>query len=412
MEHLKLVICYHCQALADHLKPDCPLLSEAQVCAKCSQRGHYSRDCPNNAYCIRCGGNHPAFARICPIYKQKFLATFIEAKEQSSHTHPQSINDLPPASPLNVPDSWVTLSDAVTAALSSTDTPRDFLISMFSNLKASPPPSYHNIDPFKYNIDEWSQSSLRSLSLERAPSILSVDDLPPQQVPQAKQSSLRSLSLGRAPSVLSLDVPCPQQESQNKQNPLVQDEPLATRDAAVKPTATGTDVNVNAHVTLVPTCLIEPQDKIAATNAADSIQSSPSWTEQSNRNNKKSRKRMNKKQKTPSTNSPTISKNHTGEKPTISKNHTGENPYLQNKSEKPQADTEEYILPADELVWTNFFNALRSRLVSRELSDQESFVALDLIHYQNVISYLPLTEQVTIFQQLCLLTNTAIETAD
>ena len=82
------------------------------------------------------------------------------------------------------------------------------------------------------------------------------------------------------------------------------------------------------------------------------------------------------------------------------------------KPKGERADTEEYVLPADESEWTRLFNVLRSRLVTTELSEQEMTEGEGLLPYQNVISYLPLTEQVTIFQQLCSLTNTAIETAD
>ena len=176
MEHLKLVICYHCQALADHLKPACPFLREAQVCGKCSQRGHCARDCLNSALCLHCQGNHPANARICPIYRKKFLKTFTVAKDQTTHAHSQSNSDLPPASPLSVPDSWVSFSDAISTALSSTDTPRDFLISMFSILKANSPPCRLNKRTFRHNIDEWSQSSVGSLSRGGAPLEWSLDD--------------------------------------------------------------------------------------------------------------------------------------------------------------------------------------------------------------------------------------------
>ncbi|XP_071534690.1 uncharacterized protein [Panulirus ornatus] len=74
--------------------------------------------------------------------------------------------------------------------------------------------------------------------------------------------------------------------------------------------------------------------------------------------------------------------------------------------------TEEYVLPADEAEWTKLFEVLRLRLTTSELSEQEKGDGEGLLSYQNVISYLPLAEQVSIFQQLCLLTNTAIETAD
>ena len=212
MEHLKLVICYHCQALADHLKPACPYLNEAQFCAKCSQQGHSARDCRNNPYCLHCGGAHPANARICPIYRQKFLEIFEEAKNQENHKSSQQYNnEIPPASPLNVPDAWVTLSDAVTTALVCTDSPRDFLVSMFSILKSKPPPQKPNSTPYKYNIDEWSQSSLESPSI------------------------------GRTLSALSLDAPLPQSFDQEKLVTLVPDKPYEDYNFTTSPT------NISSH---------------------------------------------------------------------------------------------------------------------------------------------------------------------
>lgn len=80
--------------------------------------------------------------------------------------------------------------------------------------------------------------------------------------------------------------------------------------------------------------------------------------------------------------------------------------------ESKEEASEEYVLPADESEWNKLFDVLRLRLVTSELNDQEKGDGEGLLSYQNVISYLPLAEQVTIFQQLCVLTNTAIETAD
>ena len=385
MEHLKLVICYHCQALAEHLKPACPLLNEAQFCANCGQRNHSARDCTNRAYCLRCGGDHPAYARICPIYRKKFTETFAMAKDQSTHGVSQPNNDVPPASPLNVPDSWVALSDAVTAALSSTDTPRDFLTSVFSTLKANSSPRRQIIRPFKYNIDEWSQSTWASISSSRPTSEFSYGEPPLQHADQDIQ----------APPVL--------------------DEPPAGQDAVAKPATT--EGEVFEQVAPIPLCLIELQDKLesaailAASNVTDSILSSPAWTDKSNRKTRK--KKKNKKQNASSTNSPIISKTH-----------TGENPYPQNdktvfpepvrcvtfsytQPEKEQADTKEYVLPADESEWRKLFDVLRLRIVTTELSEQERSDGVGLLPYQHVISYVHPSEQVTIFQQLCLLTNTA-----
>lgn len=80
--------------------------------------------------------------------------------------------------------------------------------------------------------------------------------------------------------------------------------------------------------------------------------------------------------------------------------------------QRSEEATEEYVLPADEDEWTKLFEVLRLRLMTSELTQQEKGDGEGLLSYQNVISYLPLAEQVTIFQQLCVLTNTAIATAD
>ena len=80
--------------------------------------------------------------------------------------------------------------------------------------------------------------------------------------------------------------------------------------------------------------------------------------------------------------------------------------------EKEQADTELYVLPDDESEWTKLFDVLRLRLVTTELSEQEKYEGERLLPYQDVISYLPPTGQVAIFQQLCLLTNATIERTD
>ena len=75
------------------------------------------------------------------------------------------------------------------------------------------------------------------------------------------------------------------------------------------------------------------------------------------------------------------------------------------KPVREQTKPEEYFLPADESGWTKLFDVLRLKLVYSELSEQEMIEGEGLISYQNVISYLPLTEQVTMFQQLCSLTG-------
>ncbi|XP_076042447.1 uncharacterized protein LOC143026251 isoform X2 [Oratosquilla oratoria] len=74
--------------------------------------------------------------------------------------------------------------------------------------------------------------------------------------------------------------------------------------------------------------------------------------------------------------------------------------------------SEEYILPADEAEWTKLFDLLRMRLLASELQDQEKKEAEELLQYQNILTYVPLTQQVSIFHRLCSLTNSIIESTD
>ena len=90
----------------------------------------------------------------------------------------------------------------------------------------------------------------------------------------------------------------------------------------------------------------------------------------------------------------------------------GQEAVTKQEEEEEQVVAEEYVLPADESEWTKLFEVLRLRLAGHELTPREKEEGEALLTYQTVISLLPLTEQVSIFQQLCLLTNTAIEAAD
>ena len=79
---------------------------------------------------------------------------------------------------------------------------------------------------------------------------------------------------------------------------------------------------------------------------------------------------------------------------------------------KDQTNTKEYVIPADESEWTKLFDVVRSRLLTTELSEYEKFEGEGLLLYQDHLSYLPLTELASIFEQFCLFTNTVIETAN
>ena len=72
-DYFKLIQCYHCMTLADHLKNDCPEKDEPAICGRCGATDHQARVCSRRPYCVLCGQyGHPATARVCPIYRTKY----------------------------------------------------------------------------------------------------------------------------------------------------------------------------------------------------------------------------------------------------------------------------------------------------------------------------------------------------
>ena len=117
MEKLRLIICYHCHALADHVKPDCPYLKAPQFCSRCGGRGHPAWSCKENPHCLHCEGGHPANARVCPVYRDTFKETSQRAMEQCRDSDKLSPpNNLPSQkSSFNSTDSGLILTEAINA---------------------------------------------------------------------------------------------------------------------------------------------------------------------------------------------------------------------------------------------------------------------------------------------------------
>ena len=86
MEKLKLIQCYHCWEIATHIKTECPKFKnkEPQICPRCGKPDHKSIECVNDPCCIHCKESHPATARICTVYKQKFAETMTEITTELS----------------------------------------------------------------------------------------------------------------------------------------------------------------------------------------------------------------------------------------------------------------------------------------------------------------------------------------
>ena len=137
-ETFKLIQCYHCLTLAHHLKNQCPFKDEPQICGRCGKSGHASRECSAAPYCHLCNAaGHPATARICPKYREKF-------EEQLDALFRQP----PPASQGNsyqapYDKSWDALQSAARASTSSVD----FWECLYKIIKASDDPS-GSVSPF------------------------------------------------------------------------------------------------------------------------------------------------------------------------------------------------------------------------------------------------------------------------
>ena len=206
MEKLKLTICYHCHALADHLKPDCPYLKGPQFCSRCGQRGHPAWSCKDSPHCLHCEGEHPANARICPIYREKFKETFQKALEQSRDSDNFSPPNSLPAqkSPQSISDSAVTLTEAVTASLTSTYTPKDFINALFFNLKASSPPPQKLI-PASLTYTDWEFEENQS---DFTPSAIESDlEECPEGLEEEKDEAAAILTIVKENDDVQPDVP-------------------------------------------------------------------------------------------------------------------------------------------------------------------------------------------------------------
>ena len=140
MSHkLKLVQCYHCWELGDHIKPTCGRRSDPQTCPNCSLPGHRQHECnEETSKCCLCGGPHPANARICPIYKATFITVFEEAiEEEYSKTSTQTSTSIKNDGLYALQS----LNTAVNTSLITSDNSNEFVTSLFAILKAGSPPA-------------------------------------------------------------------------------------------------------------------------------------------------------------------------------------------------------------------------------------------------------------------------------
>jgi len=68
--HVKVIRCYHCQALG-HVAKNC---TNARRCEICAQNHDERQRCMWNAKpcCVNCMGNHPSSSSICPAFRNRY----------------------------------------------------------------------------------------------------------------------------------------------------------------------------------------------------------------------------------------------------------------------------------------------------------------------------------------------------
>ena len=153
-ETFKLIQCYHCLQLADHLKTTCPHKESPQTCGRCGAAGHPARECVASPRCHLCGEDgHPATARICQVYKTIFAQQLAALLSQPPSTA-SSNNTLPMSSPASSTMSTVEKSwEAVQLAASTAESPLDFLDTFYTIVKATNPGASSAAPPMSYGYD-------------------------------------------------------------------------------------------------------------------------------------------------------------------------------------------------------------------------------------------------------------------
>ena len=136
-DNLKLIQCYHCWQFC-HIKSECPKKYDPKLCPRCGEAGHSSHECKNTTQCIHCEENHPATARICIVYKQKFAEVMRElTNDLSEFQNPEPIT--PPVT-LSTPDFCKSQAcDAIISAFNASHSPDGFLTSLYGILQTNTP---------------------------------------------------------------------------------------------------------------------------------------------------------------------------------------------------------------------------------------------------------------------------------
>ena len=73
--------CFTCQRYG-HTSNRC---KRSTVCSVCAEEGHDNRSCENQKKCINCDGDHPAFSKECPLWKQERAIQEVKVKRKLSY---------------------------------------------------------------------------------------------------------------------------------------------------------------------------------------------------------------------------------------------------------------------------------------------------------------------------------------
>ena len=231
MDKIKLVQCYHCYAIADHKKPECPYKSSPQRCPRCTQIGHRSWQCQNPTYCLHCGGPHPVTAPCCPLYQNELIKLKVDLLKEllpNFHVIPDYPNNehevfTSTSRTHNFPNQ--SNSDALNLLMTSASTANESLITFINSLfTASLALSQTNSSiipyapyslPLVYNCDWEASSHCLTRSNSSLESIVSSEDLENLPLPQethymltpASEPPLSLILAHSQASVPSLDIP-------------------------------------------------------------------------------------------------------------------------------------------------------------------------------------------------------------
>jgi hypothetical protein len=122
--------CFHCQKYG-HTKFNCKRLKE--TCPRCGTEGHSNDKCERDFKCINCAGNHPAYFKGCPRFKDESEVQKIRVLDKVSFFEARNIYEYRHGIKLN---NQTTYADAVSNII--TKKPTTTTIATQTDIVASP----------------------------------------------------------------------------------------------------------------------------------------------------------------------------------------------------------------------------------------------------------------------------------